>query len=88
MLAVSISAGADTSYQSKIGEHGDGDSWTELRKTLDAVTDKAKVEAKRLSAPLHSLQTYNDLLYAENDRLRSALTTRKKHKKTSNILDL
>ncbi|KAF1922314.1 uncharacterized protein M421DRAFT_10665 [Didymella exigua CBS 183.55] len=41
----------------EIGEHGDGDSWPELRKIFDAaVADKARIEAKRLSRSLHSLQ--------------------------------
>ena len=37
----------------EIGEHGDGDSWPELRKIFDAaVADKARVEAKRLDSVL------------------------------------
>jgi hypothetical protein len=40
----------------ELGHHGDGDSWRELRKIFDsAVADKAKVEARRLEASLHSL---------------------------------
>jgi hypothetical protein len=39
----------------ELREHGDGDSWLQLRKTSDAaVADKAKVEAQRLSQSLHS----------------------------------
>ena len=74
---------------SEIGEHGDGDSWHELRKIFDAaVADKAKVEAKQLSASLHSLQTQNELLYHENDNLRAALSTKKKQQEPGYKLDL
>ena len=39
----------------EIGEHGDGDSWRQVRKLFDAaVPNKAGVEAKRLSTALHS----------------------------------
>jgi hypothetical protein len=48
-----------TSQQAKasqLGQHGDGDSWRELRKILDvAVPDKAKVEAQQLESSLHSV---------------------------------
>jgi hypothetical protein len=48
---------------SENGEHGDGDSPIQLRKAFDAaVADKAKVEAKRLSQSIHSLQVNNELL--------------------------
>ena len=73
----------------EIGEHGDGDSWHQLRKIFDAaVADKAKVKAKQLSASLHSLQAQNELLHHENDGLRAALDTKKKHQKPGYKLDL
>ena len=50
--------------------------------------DKSKVEAKRLSAALHSLQVNNELLHFENQRLKDAVTTKQKHKKKSKPLDL
>ena len=63
----------------EIGVQGDGDSWPQLRKIFDAaVADKAKVEAKRLSQGLHSLQVSNELLHAQNEELRHELNTIKK----------
>ena len=74
---------------SQIGEHGDGDSWSQLRKSFDAaVADRAKVEAKQLAVSLHSLQTQNELLHHENDGLRAALSTKKKQQQKSTQLDL
>jgi hypothetical protein len=41
----------------KLGEHGDGDTWRDVRKLFDAaVPDKMTVEAKQLSQALHSFQ--------------------------------
>ena len=41
----------------QLQEVGNGDSWRDLRKILDAaVSDKAKAEGKRVAAALHSLQ--------------------------------
>jgi preprotein translocase subunit SecD len=66
---------------SELGQHGDGDSWRELRKIYDAaVTDKAKVEARQLEASLHSLQVQNELLHHENDGLQRELNTKKKQR--------
>jgi hypothetical protein len=46
-----------------IREQGDGDTWPQLRKIFNAaVANKAKIEAKRLSQGLHSLQVNNELL--------------------------
>ena len=40
----------------QVGEHGDSDSWSQLRKIFDAaVKDIARVEAKQLKQSLHSL---------------------------------
>ena len=57
-----------------IREQGDGDTWPQLRKIFDAaVADKAKVEAKRLSQGLHSLQVNNELLRLQNAELRAEI---------------
>jgi hypothetical protein len=80
-----------TSEQDKsleIGQHGDGDSWYQLWKPFDAaVSDKAKVEAKQLSAALHSLQTNNNILHTKIAGLRSARLTKKKHNTRSYTMD-
>jgi hypothetical protein len=74
---------------SQLGQHGDGDSWRELRKILDvAVPDKAKVEARQLEASLHSLQVQNELLHHENQGLRQALNAREKRTNNSKTMDL
>ena len=72
---------------SETGEQGDGDSWIQLRKVFDAaVADKAKVEAKRLSQGLHSLQVNNELLYNEKAGLQEELNTiRKRPTKSTNL---
>jgi hypothetical protein len=73
----------------EIGEPRDGDNWRQLRNLFDvAVKDKDELEAKRLSTALHLLQVQNELLHHKNEGLRSALTTKKKHKKKSRPLDL
>jgi hypothetical protein len=83
---------ATTSAQQEalqIGELGDGDSYNDLRKLFDAaVPDKSKVEAKRLSTSLHSLQVNNELVHHENQKLKDAVTTKQKHKKKRAPLDL
>ena len=53
-----------------------------------AVKDRATDEAKKLSRSLHSLQVQNELLHHENNGLREALVTKKKHKKRGKPLDL
>ncbi len=61
------------------GQQGDGDSWTQLRKSFDAaVADKAKVEAKRLSQSIHSLQVNNALLHDQNESLKQQLNAKSK----------
>ena len=61
-----------------IGEQGDGDSWRQLRKIFDAaVADTARIEARRLSQGLHSLQVNNELLHTQNDELRRELNLTK-----------
>jgi hypothetical protein len=77
----------DTSLE--IGQHADGNSWYQLRKIFDAaVADKAKIEAKQLSAAIHSLQANNNILHTNIDGLRSALLTKKKHNTRSYTMDL
>jgi hypothetical protein len=72
-----------------LGNTANGDSWRELRRIFDAaVADKAKVEAQRLKASLHSLQTQNELLHHENNGLTRALEAKKKHKTKSKTMDL
>ncbi|KAF7571262.1 TolA, Membrane protein involved in colicin uptake [Pyrenophora tritici-repentis] len=74
---------------SRLGQHGDGDSWRELRKVFDAAVDnKARLEARRLEASLHSLQVQNELLHYENDGLLQAAKGQKKHKTKSKTMDL
>jgi hypothetical protein len=74
---------------SELGHHGNENSWRELRKMFDAaMVDKAKVEAQRLKASLHSLQTQNKLLHYENNGLTHTLEAKKNHKKKSKTMDL
>jgi hypothetical protein len=80
---------SDQDEDTELRELGDGDSWRDLRKILDAaVADKSKAEGKRVAAALHSLQVQNELLHHENKGLRAAITTKQKHKKKSKVLDL
>ncbi|RMZ66343.1 pogo transposable [Pyrenophora seminiperda CCB06] len=73
----------------QVRKHGDGDTWKQLRNLFDVVAkDIPKVEAKQLSSSLHSLQVQNELLHHENKGLRTALSTKHKHKKKSKPLDL
>ena len=70
-------------------EHGDSSTWKQLRNLFDAaVKDTAKVEAKQLSASLHSLQVQNELLHHENQGLRNALLTKRKHNTRGKPLEL
>jgi hypothetical protein len=72
----------------ELRELGDGDTWSDIRKILDAaVVDKAKTESKQLASTLHWLQVQNELLH-HNEGLRAALTSKRKHKKNSKLLDL
>jgi hypothetical protein len=65
----------------EIGEHGDGDSWRQVRKLFDApVPNKPGVEAKRLSAALHSFQAKNEVVRLENEGLKQSFATKDKHK--------
>jgi hypothetical protein len=74
---------------SEVRVNYNGDSWNKLRKFLDAaVADKAKVEAKRLSQSIHSLQVNNDLLHNQNAGLQEELNAQKKQKSGGSTLDL
>jgi hypothetical protein len=83
---------ATTSEQAtdaELQELGDGDSWNNIQKTLDAaVTDRANSESKRLAAAFHSLQVQNELLHHENEGLRAVISTKQKHATKSKTLDL
>jgi DNA uptake protein ComE-like DNA-binding protein len=69
----------------EIGEHGDGDSWPELRKIFNAaVADKARI--KRLSQSLHLLQVNNKLLCTQNKELQHELNVIKKRPTQQTIL--
>jgi hypothetical protein len=73
----------------KLGEHGDGDTWRDVRNLFDAaVPDKMTVEAKRLSEALHSFQVKNKVVWEENKDLRTSLNTKKKRAKKSKHLHL
>lgn len=73
----------------EIGELGDGSTWRQLRRNYDAaVPDKSSAAAKRVEQALHSLQIRNELLHTENAELRAELTTKKRRKKRSKLLDL
>lgn len=74
---------------SQLGQHGDGDSWSELRKIYDAtVPNKEQVEAQQLKASLLSLQVQNELLHYENQGLQQAPTAREKHNDKRKTIDL
>ncbi|RAR02191.1 pogo transposable [Stemphylium lycopersici] len=74
---------------SEISEHGDGDSWLQLRRVFDAaVTNKARNEAQQLSQSLHSLQVNNALLHDENSALQQSLNTKRKRNTKSTTLQL
>ncbi|EDU51060.1 hypothetical protein PtrSN002B_011237 [Pyrenophora tritici-repentis] len=72
-----------------IEEHGDGNTWDQLRNLFDAVVKNAvKVEAKWLSASLYSMQVQNELLYHENEGLCTTLSTVYRHSVKSKSLEL
>jgi hypothetical protein len=52
------------------------------------VKDSSEVPARRLALALHSLQVQNELLHHDNEGLREALATKRKHAKKSKPLDL
>jgi hypothetical protein len=63
----------------KLGEHGDGDTWRDVRKLFEAaVPDTLTVEAKQLSQALHSFQVKNEVVHKENHNLCASVNTKKK----------
>ena len=73
----------------QLGEVGDGDTWRQLSNLFEvAVKDTATVEAKQLKRAFHSLQVQNELLHHENDELRAQISTKKRRKHKSQVLDL
>jgi hypothetical protein len=54
----------------------------------NAVKDGGRKSQEAVSSALHSLQVKNELLHHKNKDLRNAFTTRKKHKKKSNTMNL
>jgi hypothetical protein len=52
------------------------------------VRDGQEQKAQKITTSLHHLQVQNELLLHENEGLKYALTTKKKHKKKSKVLDL
>jgi broad specificity phosphatase PhoE len=79
----------DKDKDTELRKLGNGDTWRDIRKILDAaVAERAKDEGKRVAAVLHSLQVQNELLYHENEGLCAALITKKRQDKKSKVLDL
>jgi hypothetical protein len=73
----------------KLGEHGDGDTWRDVHKLFDAaVPDKMTVEAKQLSQALHSFQVKNEVVWKENKDLHTSFNIKKKRAKKSKYLHL
>jgi hypothetical protein len=63
--------------------------WRKIRRVLEQVVrDGQQQKAQKITASLHHLQVQNELLLHENEGLKYALTTKKKHKKKSKVLDL
>lgn len=70
-------------------ELGDNSTWRQLRKNYDAaVPNKSSAAAKQVGQALHSLQIRNELLHTENAELRAELTTKKRRKPNSKLLEL
>jgi membrane protein involved in colicin uptake len=63
--------------------------WQHLERLIRAaVGDPSSDSSKKLSLKLHHLQVQNELVTGENEGLREALITKKKHKKHGKALDL
>jgi hypothetical protein len=73
----------------EIGEVGDGSSWSDILKLYNsAVPDKSTAAAKALKHALHEMQITNELLHHEIQELRGEITTKKRRKKHSRLLNL
>jgi hypothetical protein len=67
----------------------DTNDWQHLERLLrSAVDDLSSDSSKKLSLKLHHLQVENELVTGENEGLREALKTKKKHKKHGKALNL
>ncbi|KAF1352759.1 hypothetical protein EJ07DRAFT_63403, partial [Lizonia empirigonia] len=63
-------------------------TWREADRLLHAAVNRSSSELKKVSTLLHHLANQNELLTDENEGLREALTTKKKHNKKGKVLDL
>jgi hypothetical protein len=59
----------------------DESDWRSMDWLVRAAVDPATTEAKKLRSHLHNVSVQNELLHHENDGLRKALSSKKKHKK-------
>lgn len=76
-------------YDSETSHSSGSDTRRKLYNLIDElVEDRAKAQARELLRRVEALQANNKLLREENAGLRDALTTKKKHKKKRNTLDL
>jgi hypothetical protein len=66
-----------------------GKNWLKIETLLQkVVSDETSKKLKKLSRSLHHISVQNLLLHHENQSLKEALKTQKKHKKKSKTLDL
>jgi hypothetical protein len=63
-------------------------SWREADRLLRTAANKSSSDLKTVSSLIHHLANQNELLTGENEGLRDALTTKKKHNKKGKVLDL
>jgi hypothetical protein len=63
-------------------------TWREADCLLQAAADKLSSDLKQVSFMIHHLANQHELLINENEGLRKALTTKKKHIKKGKVLDL
>jgi hypothetical protein len=76
-------------YDSETSHSSGSDTRRKLYNLIDElVEDKAKAQARELLRRVEALQVNNKLLREENAGLQDALTTKKKHKKKRNTLDI
>jgi regulator of replication initiation timing len=59
-----------------------------MDRLVRAAVNPAITKAKKLRSYLHDISVQNELLHHENDRLREALSSKKKHKKKGYKLNL
>jgi hypothetical protein len=63
-------------------------TWREADRLIRASAGKSSSELRKVSSLIHHLANRNELLSDENEGLRMALSTKKKHNKKSKVLDL